>query len=247
MSNNAVIYKPRGRAGEYSPLACNLYIGCTHGCRYCYAPLCMKANRQNYHRTTAPRESILERLAHACRRLKAKDTPPGNVLLSFLSDPYQPAEDVYRITHQAIVILQHYGIPFTILTKAGRLARRDFAIYSSRDTFATTLTFSDNRPSLFYEPGASLPDERLANLAAAKQHGIHTWASIEPVIIPAQSLAMIRAAAPYVDLIKLGKLNYHPLAKEIDWPTYARAAVALCQELKKPYFLKADLAQHLEA
>ena len=27
-----VIYEPRGRAREYSPLAVNLYRGCSHGC-----------------------------------------------------------------------------------------------------------------------------------------------------------------------------------------------------------------------
>lgn len=36
-----VIYEPKGRAREYAPLACNLYMGCTHGCKYCYAPACM--------------------------------------------------------------------------------------------------------------------------------------------------------------------------------------------------------------
>jgi len=28
------IYEPRGRAGEYAPLAVNLYKGCGHGCVY---------------------------------------------------------------------------------------------------------------------------------------------------------------------------------------------------------------------
>ena len=33
-----IIYEPKGKALEYAPLACNLYKGCPHGCRYCYGP-----------------------------------------------------------------------------------------------------------------------------------------------------------------------------------------------------------------
>ena len=33
----SVIYEPKGKAREYSPLALNLYLECQHGCKYCYA------------------------------------------------------------------------------------------------------------------------------------------------------------------------------------------------------------------
>ena len=35
MSNYA-IYRPKGKALEYSRLACNFYVGCSNGCTYCY-------------------------------------------------------------------------------------------------------------------------------------------------------------------------------------------------------------------
>ncbi|MFZ5453843.1 MAG: hypothetical protein ACOZF2_18480 [Thermodesulfobacteriota bacterium] len=34
----AIIYEPRGKAREYSPLAANLYRGYAHACVYCFAP-----------------------------------------------------------------------------------------------------------------------------------------------------------------------------------------------------------------
>ena len=30
------IYRPKGRAREYSPWACNLYVGCQNDCTYCF-------------------------------------------------------------------------------------------------------------------------------------------------------------------------------------------------------------------
>ena len=44
----SVIYTPKGAAREYSPLALNLYLQCTHACKYCYAPSAMQRARENY-------------------------------------------------------------------------------------------------------------------------------------------------------------------------------------------------------
>lgn len=29
-----IIYEPKGKAREYADLACDIYNGCTHGCKY---------------------------------------------------------------------------------------------------------------------------------------------------------------------------------------------------------------------
>ena len=62
-----VIYEPKGRAREYSELACNLYRGCTHGCRYCYAPATMRTTGEKWHGKAEPRKGVLrllENLSH---------------------------------------------------------------------------------------------------------------------------------------------------------------------------------------
>lgn len=39
----SVIYEPKGMALEYAELAANLYRGCSHACRFCYAlPCCAR-------------------------------------------------------------------------------------------------------------------------------------------------------------------------------------------------------------
>jgi DNA repair photolyase len=57
-----VIYLPKGRALEYAPLAVNLYNGCPHGCRYCYAPAMMHTTRKAWHVAAVPRKGILDAL-----------------------------------------------------------------------------------------------------------------------------------------------------------------------------------------
>lgn len=57
-----VIYEPKGRANEYSPYACNLYIGCSHRCRYCYAPHTLQRSADNYFGIPTPRNNLLKEL-----------------------------------------------------------------------------------------------------------------------------------------------------------------------------------------
>ena len=57
-----VIYQPRGKAREYNPLACNLYIGCSHRCNYCYAPHALQKRAEDYFGTPAPHRVILAKI-----------------------------------------------------------------------------------------------------------------------------------------------------------------------------------------
>jgi len=163
-----------------------------------------------------------------------------------MCDPYQPIERELGLTCQAIQIMHGYGLGVQILTKGAVLARRDFELLGEHDAFAVTLTFDNEADSREWEPGADMPADRLVSLARAKERGIRTWASLEPVVRPEQSLRMIEAAAPYVDLFKVGKWNHAVLAREIDWKDFGNRAVALLERLGKRYLIKVDLKREME-
>jgi len=230
----SVIYVPRGKAREYSGLAANLYRGCGHGCKYCYAPAATHRSLEEFH-DPAPREKLLERL----RKEAHKFAGHGAVLLCFTCDPYQPIEENHVITRRAIEILHEAGVPVTILTKGGRRAERDFDLLGPEDSIGATLTFVKDHDSLAWEPGAALPGERIAMLKHAKGHGLRTWVSIEPVIDPEQSLRSIEMSAEFVDEFKIGKLNY--LRRDIDWHDFGQRAIMLLESLGKNYYIKRDL------
>lgn len=75
--------------------------------------------------------------------------------------------------------------------------------------FGATLTFIDELKSLEVEPNAAKPQDRISTLKKLHEEGIKTWASIEPVIDPVQSLALIEATMPFVDQYKIGKMKAH--------------------------------------
>lgn len=240
----AMIYEPRGKAREYAPRAANHYSGCAHGCLYCYAPSALRRDRADFHAHPTWREGAIEQLDKDAAKLQAAGYT-GSVLFCFTTDPYQPLDCTAKLTRLGIKTLHAHGLSVEILTKGGRRAERDFDLLTPADRFATTLTFLDEADSLNWEPGAALPDDRIAAIERAKSLGLTTWASLEPVIDPVQSLEIIGRTADCIDLFKVGKLNHHPLAATIDWADFARAAVALLEKLGKAYYIKDDLRKYL--
>jgi len=235
----SIIYEPRGRAREYGALAANLYRGCAHGCLYCYAPAACRRKPGDFH-VPAIRKDILDKLSEDVRKQRGHGE---RVLLCFSCDPYQPLEETAHITSRAIDILHAGGYTLQILTKGGLRAAGDFDKYKATDAFATTLTFIRESDSRHWEPGAALPDERLEALALAHEKGITTWASLEPVIDPKQSLALIEATLECVDEYRIGPLNYNPIRRAINWGAFTREAVATLEAAGKAYYLKRDLCE----
>jgi DNA repair photolyase len=239
-----VIYQPAGRAREYSPWALNLYQGCGHGCLYCYAPKVLQIKDRSSFNHAVPRPNILDRMLKDCIELRKQELH-YKVLLCFTCDPYQPINDVYQLTRQAIEMLHFHGQNVIILTKGGYRANTDLHLLQTGDEFAVTLTCTLDGHSLAWEPLAALPAERIDTLKEAHSRGIFTWVSLEPVLYPQQSLDLIRMTHTFVDKYKLGTLNYHPKAQTINWKQYGDEAVSLLGSLHKDYYIKDDLKAKL--
>lgn len=253
LKKGLVIYEPKGRAGEYAPLAVNLYRGCGHGCVYCYAHSFTYQDPEDFKKAT-PRKDIIERLKKDAPIAAATyDGADRRVLLCFTCDPYQPIDEIYQLTRQAIIILHVHGFQVAILTKGGHRARRDIDQLGPRDEFATTLTFLDKKQSLKWEPQAAIPIERIETLRYAHEMGIKTWVSLEPVIAPATSIEIIRQTHTFVDLYKVGKLNYSEKLPEpfrsqvrgINWRQFRRDVEAELIKYECKFYIKKDLRGYL--
>jgi len=242
----SLIYEPKGRAREYAALACNVYRGCGHGCIYCYAPSSTQRSRSDFLQATTRPNQFLPTLAKQAAKRQELGRG-GQVLLCFTCDPYQPLDVEKQVTREAIRILHQTGHTVCTLTKGGKRALRDMDLFGPGDAFATTLTWLDKKCSREWEPDAADPYDRIATIIDYHEAGITTWVSLEPVLDPDVALSIIRQTRKFVDLYKIGKLNYHPLAKEIDWRKFGIAAIDLLKQLGKSYYIKKDLAKHLPA
>ena len=248
----SIIYETSGRAREYFELAANLYSGCGHACQYCYGADVTRKDPKESFGNPRPRDGVLLQLEKDAARL-ARKFETRHVLLSFVTDPYQPAEEEFQLTRRAIQILHKNGIAVAILTKGGFRATRDFDLLTNLDLFGVTLTFVHPNRSRTWEPGAAFPIDRIRSLEMAKERGILTWVSLEPVIDPGESLALIEATAGFVDHYKVGTLNYSSKlpwklkdkVRRIDWKNFARNVVLLLDGLGANYYIKKDLARYI--
>jgi len=211
-----IVYEPKGRAAEYAKLAANGYVRCNHGCRYCFNQDLAHCSYEDF-RKPRVRQGIIPAFRKECQEHAAAHDQ-REILLMFTSDPYNELEDRYHITREMIGILIENGLHYTILSK-GRRPLRDIDLMLQRPDlcrFGTTLTILDEKDREVWEPGATPGKFRIESLEYAARRGIRTWASIEPVLYPQQSLELIRLAIPYCLEFRIGKFNHtrSPALKE---------------------------------
>lgn len=236
----SVIYTPRGEAKEYASLAINIYKGCVHGCRYCYGANISEKAACIYFMGANPKKNIIPRIENDAMKLSGQSNIP-EIQLSFLGDVYQPAEMDLGLTRQAIEILIKYGLPFTILTKGGTRAMRDFDLLEKYDraSFGSSIVFTSQEDANRWEPGVPSITDRLMALQAAHMRGIKTWVSLEPVIDPKQALDIIECYHPFVDHWKIGKLNHHAeIERKINWVMFRENVKGLLDRIGADYYIK---------
>lgn len=237
------IYTPRGKALEYADLALNIYNGCSHGCAYCFS--------KKMHDRWKPNENfsdvkVREGIVDATKKQLSKGKYKGkNILLCFSCDPYSSNVDTTP-TREIIRAIKDAGANFTVLTKGGMRASRDFDLYSEGDSFGSTLTFDDSDKSLEWEPGAAEPLSRIQAIVEAHEKGIKTWVSLEPVISRQDAIRFVTDLHSHVDLWKVGRWNYDQRANEIDWKTFGHDIETVFKILKCNYYIKEDLRAEME-
>jgi hypothetical protein len=237
------IYAPRGQAGEYAPLAANPYRGCGHGCAYCYVPNATRQPRQEFNAGAVPRADYLCALRKDAAKYRAAGITE-QVMLSFTTDPYHPGDT--SLTRNVIQVLQFFNLGVCTLTKGGTRGLRDLDLFRpKRDAFASTLTSLDPAFSRKWEPQAAEPADRLDALRRFHEAGIFTWVSLEPTLDCESSLQIVRETHPFIDLYKIGRVNYLPMTKTTDWRDYTMRMIDLCQRLGVRHYIKKDLQPFL--
>ena len=158
----------------------NPYLGCGHGCRYCYAVFMKKFAAEDGPWGSFVRAKVNAPAVLARQLRRAGD---GLVTLSTVTDPYQPAERRYQLTRRCLIELAGSGLEVSVLTKSD-LVLRDIDVLKDcgvREVRFTITTLDEGAVRAF-EPGAPSVRRRLAALEELNSRGITTGVFIGPVL-----------------------------------------------------------------
>jgi DNA repair photolyase len=165
----------------------NPYRGCEHGCIYCFARptheyLGMSAGLDF--------ESKIMVKANAPELLEAElSSPkwkPQVLVMSGVTDPYQPVERKLRITRGCLEVLAKFRNPLAIITK-NRLVTRDIDLLGELarfDASAVNVSVTSLDPELqrVLEPRTSSPNARLEAIKMLSGAGIPVGVMVAPII-----------------------------------------------------------------
>lgn len=165
----------------------NPYRGCEHGCVYCYArpthEYCGLSSGQDFEsiifvKTEAPL-LLRKELAHP----KWK---PQVIVMSGVTDCYQPFERKFQITRQCLQVLLDFQNPVGIITK-NKLVTRDVDIFKSMAAYhgvcvTVSITTLDAHLARVMEPRASTPANRLKAIEELARAGVPVTVNVAPIV-----------------------------------------------------------------
>ena len=183
----------------------NPYVGCAHGCKYCYATFMKRFTGH-----AEPWGAFVDIKVNAPEvlRRQLKRTSKGYVMLSSVTDPYQPLERKYGLTRRCLEILLSQQFPVGILTKSP-LVLRDLDLIRQFDDIEVgmTITTDDDRIKKIFEPATPPLAARIQALKEIHDQGIRTYAFIGP-LLPQNPEVLAAKISPHVDSVLVDRMNY---------------------------------------
>jgi DNA repair photolyase len=181
----------------------NPYRGCEHGCIYCYArpshELLGLSSGLDFETKIYAKQDAARLLREALSRPSWK---AETIVMSGITDPYQPVEAKLRITRSIVEVLAECRQPVGFITK-NKLILRDLDLLQELNrhgavSAAVSITTLNHDLAMKMEPRASSPKSRLETVRQLAEAGIPVrvmMAPIAPGINDHEIAAVLRAAA----------------------------------------------------
>jgi DNA repair photolyase len=181
----------------------NPYVGCAHGCTYCYARFMRRfsGHREPWGAFVDVKVNVADLLA---RELRKK--PPGRVWVSGVCDPYQPLEARYGLTRECLRLLGEAGWSLVVQTRSPLVLRDLDLLVRPTVEVGLSVTTGDDDIRRLFEPQAPPVSERIRTLGVLHQAGVRTFAMIAPLLPGAERLPEL--LADKVDHVLLDRMNY---------------------------------------
>lgn len=165
----------------------NCYRGCEHGCAYCFARPFHDYLGWSSGIHFETKILVKTRGPELLRAgLSARKWRPEPVMMSGVTDCYQPAERYFRLTRQCLEVLAEFRQPVGIITK-NFLVTRDLDLLAELARWQCvvvnmTLTTLDGDLAGKLEPRAARPEHRLRAIRLLADAGVPVNVLVAPVI-----------------------------------------------------------------
>ena len=159
----------------------NLYRGCTHGCIYCDSrSTCYQMDHA--FEDIEVKENAIELLENTLKRKRNK----AMIGTGSMTDPYMPLEKQFRLTRQALEVIDKYGFGATVITKSASVLD-DLDLYKrinqkTKAVVQMTLTTFDEKLCKIIEPNVSSTKERFETLKILRDNNIPTVVWLTPIL-----------------------------------------------------------------
>jgi DNA repair photolyase len=190
---------------EWAEINANIQQGCSNACLYCYA----NANALRFGKIKLSEEWTQEKINWKAVRKPARkrkgvtmfptahDITQNNLpsVLEFLDNLLAPGNKVLIVSKPDPVCIADIC--------------SSFKKYRDQILFRFTIGTTDIDTSIFWEPGAPLPGDRIEALKHAAFMGYQTSVSMEPMLAgTGMAIDTYRAVEPYVtETVWIGKMN----------------------------------------
>jgi DNA repair photolyase len=165
----------------------NPYRGCLHGCAYCYARPYHEYLGLNAGLDFETKIFVKEDAPLLFRDFLCRDAwRPEAIMLSGVTDCYQPAERHFRLTRGCLEVAVEAHHPMSLITKNALILRdldllRDLAAENLVHV-TLSITTLDAALARVLEPRTSTPAARLHALSALAEAGVPVRVFVAPVI-----------------------------------------------------------------
>ncbi|MFX1313130.1 MAG: radical SAM protein [Promethearchaeota archaeon] len=186
----------------------NPYVGCQHGCIYCYAEFMIRFMNHKGDKWG----QFLDIKQFDLKKINPQKYNDKRLLLSSVTDPYLPLELKYKNTRKILEKLLGTTAHISILTKS-KFVVRDIDLFKRFDNLEVGISVStlDTEFSKVIEPGASRPYERLEALREIHNNKIKTYTFISPFFPKITNYKdIIVKTRDYTDSYMFENLNFRP-------------------------------------
>ena len=230
----------------------NPYVGCPHGCKYCYA--CFMKRFTNHSEEWGQFIDIKQ-----CSRAISKKRLQGKtVFLSSVTDCYKPFEEKYECKRKILEQLTAIDCELSIATKS-KLIRRDVDLLKKCKKLKVSMSVNTLDEQFRKDmDNASTISERLKALEELHENGIYTILFMSPIFPEITDFrAIIEASKDYVEEYWFENLNlrgsykprileyvktHYPQYKQLYHEIYTEGNMAYWQSLSRA--IKAYCSKH---